>query len=66
MLLHQPWVGVGGGILRTSPQTRNILEAHAVDIPNLFANCFVISCHQSLWQLSARHDKRDTGSREIT
>ena len=52
------------GMVRTSPETGHVLEVDTVDIPDLFTHCFIVSCDQPLWQVSARHDKGDTESRE--
>jgi hypothetical protein len=46
-------------MVRTSPETGHVLEVDTVDIPDLFTHCFIVSCYQPLWQLSARHDKGD-------
>ena len=50
--------------MRTSPETGHVLEVDTVDIPDLFTHCFIVSRDQPLWQVSARHDKGDTESRE--
>ena len=51
-------------MVRTSPETGHVLEVDTVDIPDLFTHCFIVSRDQPLWQVSARHDKGDTESRE--